>query len=179
MSNLASSAAFAVFVLFAVGPESSLGLTEPQHGLLFAAAAAGGIVGGLVAEWIQKRLGRARALSLSIFGAFATLITPALTTAVPVIAGVLFAGGATIMVWNVITVSYRQRVTPDHLLGRLNSAYRLLAWGTRPVGAALGGLLGEWIGVRGVFVVMGLLAAAVFIPNRRITEKELARAEGF
>jgi MFS family permease len=177
MSNLASSAAFAVFVLFAVGPESSLGLTEPQYGLLFATAAAGGIVGGLIAEWIQNRLGRARALTLSVFGASASVITPALTTSVPVIAAVLFAGGATIMVWNVITVSYRQRVTPDHLLGRLNSAYRLLAWGTRPLGAGLGGLLGEWIGVRGVFAVMGVVAAAVLIPNRGITEEALAQAE--
>jgi len=65
MNNLATSAFFAVFVLFAVGPESALGLTEPQYGLLFATIAAGGVVGGFVAEWGQTRLGKARAPDLS------------------------------------------------------------------------------------------------------------------
>ncbi len=78
---------------------------------------------------------------------------------------------------NVTTVSYRQRITPDHLLGRVNSAYRLVAWGTRPLGAVVGGVLGQWLGVRSVFVVMGILTAAVLIPNRLITEAALAEGE--
>lgn len=177
MANLASSAAFAVFVLYAVGPDSSLGLTEPQFGLLFAAIAAGGVVGGLVADRVQHLLGRARALTISVVGMALQILTPALTTNVVVIAAVFFTGGLTIMVWNTITVSFRQRVTPDHLLGRLNSAYRLVAWGTRPLGAAIGGALGEWLGLRGVFVTMGLLAAGVLIPDRTITEEALTEAE--
>ena len=51
-----------------------------------------------------------------------------------------------------LTVSLRQRIVPDHLLGRVNAGYRLLAWGTMPLGALLGGVLGELIGLRGVFV---------------------------
>ena len=68
-------------------------------------------------------------------------------------------------------------VTPDHLLGRVNSTYRLVAWGTRPIGAALGGALGQWLGIRSVFAIMGVLTAAVLIPNRRITEQALTAAE--
>jgi predicted MFS family arabinose efflux permease len=81
------------------------------------------------------------------------------------------------MLWNVTTVSFRQRVTPDHLLGRMNSAYRLVAWGTRPLGAALGGFLGEWIGLRGVFAIMGLVTVATLVPNRSLTEQNLREAE--
>jgi hypothetical protein len=74
-------------------------------------------------------------------------------------------------------VSFRQRVTPDHLLGRMNSAYRLIAWGTRPLGAAVGGVLGEWLGLRSVFVIMGCVSAATLIPARHLTERALDDAE--
>jgi MFS family permease len=177
VANLASSAAFAVIVLFAVGPRSPLGLTEPQFGLLFATMAGGAVVGGLAAERVQTRMGRARSLTLSVLGMIAYILTPALTTNLAIIAGVFFTGGLTVMIWNIITVSFRQRVTPDPMLGRVNSAYRLVAWGTRPLGAAIGGVLGEWLGLRAVFAVMGLLAATVLIPNRRITEESLAATE--
>ena len=48
---------------------------------------------------------------------------------------------------NVVMVSLRQRVTPDRLLGRVNSAYRLVAWGTMPIGALLGGLVADAFGL--------------------------------
>ena len=108
-----------------------------------------------------------------MLGTILFVTTPAITTNVAVIATVLFASGITLMLWNITTVSFRQRVTPDHLLGRVNSAYRLVAWGTRP----LGGPLGEWLGVRSVFAIMGLVSVAVLIPNRRITEHTLTDAE--
>ena len=63
-------------------------------------------------------------------------------------------GGVGISIWNVITVSLRQRITPGRLLGRVNSAYRLVAWGTMPLGAIAGGLLAEFLGLRAVFVIM-------------------------
>jgi hypothetical protein len=43
--------------------------------------------------------------------------------------------------WNVITVSLRQAIIPDHLLGRVNSVYRFLAWGMMPIGSLVGGLV--------------------------------------
>lgn len=177
MTNLATSAVFAVIVLFAVGPGSAMGLTEPQFGILFGLLAAGGVVGGLVAEPVQRRLGRARTLTVSVVGMFVYVVAPAITANVAVIAVVFFGSGLTTMLWNITTVSFRQRVTPNELLGRVNSVYRLVAWGTRPLGAALGGAIGEWLGVRSVFAIMGLLAAAVLIPDRTITEGSLTEAE--
>jgi hypothetical protein len=46
-----------------------------------------------------------------------------------------------VALWNVITVSFRQRVIPDELLGPVNSVYRFFGWGMMPIGAALGGLI--------------------------------------
>ena len=84
---------------------------------------------------------------------------------------------ARLSIWNIPTVSFRQRVTPDHLSGRLNSVYRLVAWGTLPLGAALGGVLAELFGVRAVFAIMGVLALGLLIPNRVITDARLDAAE--
>ena len=39
------------------------------------------------------------------------------------------------ILWNVITVSLRQSVIPDRLLGRVNSVYRFFGWGMMPIGA--------------------------------------------
>jgi len=80
-----------------------------------------------------------------------TIAVPTVTTN-PVTVGIgLFTGSAGVMVTNIVMVSLRQRITPDRLLGRLNSTHRLVAWGTKPLGAALGGVMAAAIGVRPVF----------------------------
>lgn len=177
MMNLASSAVFAVIVLFAVGPESTLRLTEAQFGILFATIAAGGVFGGLLAESIQTKVRRSRILTMSVLTTIVYLSAPAWIANAWMLGLLYLIGGLSTMLWNVITVSFRQRITPDHLLGRMNSAYRLLAWGTRPLGAAIGGLIGEVIGVRSVFGAVGIFALIVLIPNRAITEEALTAAE--
>ncbi|MDQ3707823.1 MAG: MFS transporter [Actinomycetota bacterium] len=59
--------------------------------------------------------------------------------------------------WNVVTASLRQTIVPNHLLGRVNASYRLLAWGTIPLGGALGGVVAEAFGLRAVFLGGGVL----------------------
>jgi MFS family permease len=143
LSNLATNATFAVFVLYAVGPDSAMGLTEVGYGLLFATIAAGSLIGALLADPVIRRLGRSRSLFLGILGGVGTVGVAAVTTIPLVIAAAFLLGGLTNSLWNVVAVSLRQRITPDRILGRINSSYRLVAWGTRPLGAAAGGLLGE------------------------------------
>jgi len=55
--------------------------------------------------------------------------------------------GVSVVVYNVATVSFRQRLCPPRLLGRMNASARFLVWGTIPLGAFLGGILGTTIGV--------------------------------
>jgi len=177
VANLASSATGAVFVLYAVGPDSILGLNETQFGFLVLTAAAGSIVATLINDKIEARLGRARTLTIAVLGIIVFTAAPAITTNVWLIAVAMFVGGATIMLWNIITVSFRQAVTPDHLLGRLNSVYRLLAWGTMPIGAATGAIIAETLGLRAVYAAMGILAATLLIANQTITDTKLTDAE--
>jgi hypothetical protein len=53
----------------------------------------------------------------------------------------LFAVMAAAMLWNVITVSWRQRRIPTELLGRVNSIYRFFGWGSMPLGAMAAGAM--------------------------------------
>jgi MFS family permease len=104
-------------------------------------------------------------------------VAPALTTNAWLVgAGGVLAGAS--IIWNVITVSLRQRIAPDHLLGRVNAGYRLLAWGTMPVGAGLGGLLGETVGLRPTFwvtTVLGLLCVPLLLSG--VNDAAIAAAE--
>jgi hypothetical protein len=70
-------------------------------------------------------------------------------------------------------MSLRQRITPDHLMGRMTSSYRLLAWGTRPVGAALGGAVGLALGLRAAFVLAGVVALLGVVGPLRTHDREL------
>jgi MFS family permease len=175
--NLATNATFAVFVLYAVGPHSALHLTEAAYGLLFATIAAGSLVGAILADPIIRRLGRSRSLALGILGGVGTVGIAAVTTSPPVIAAAFLAGGVTNALWNVVAVSLRQRITPDRILGRINSSYRLVAWGTRPLGAAAGGLLGQLLGLRAVFAVAAALILATLLGMTQVTDAAIRSAE--
>jgi MFS family permease len=175
--NFATNATFAVFVLYAVGADSAMRLTEATYGLLFATIAAGNLVGALLADRILRRLGRSRSLFVGILGGVGTVGIPALTTNPFVIAAAFLIGGLTIALWNVVAVSLRQRITPDRILGRINSSYRLVAWGTRPLGAAAGGLLGELLGLRAVFAIAAALSLAALAGMGQVTDTAISTAE--
>jgi MFS family permease len=175
--NFATNATFAVFVLHAVGPDSAMRLSEAAYGVLFGTIAAGSLVGSILADPIIRRLGRTRSMALGTLGGVVTVGTPALTTNALVIAAAFLAGGVTLALWNVVTVSLRQRVTPDRILGRINSSYRLVAWGTRPLGAAAGGLLGELLGLRAVFAIAAALILASLVGMTQVTDAAIVAAE--
>jgi MFS family permease len=175
--NLASNAAFAVFVLYAVGPHSAMRLTEPQYGLLLTSLAIGSVAGSFVAVPLERRWGRAGAIAVSMLGPALTVGVPALSTNAFVMGAAFFFGGAGVMIWNVIVVSFRQRATPDRLLGRVNSAYRLVAWGTMPVGAAIGGGLAQLLSVQAVFAIMTAVVLSMFLFLFVVTDARMNAAE--
>lgn len=149
--NLANAAYFSVFVLYAVGHTSTIGLTESGYSLLFVLLAAGAILGSVVVEQLSHWVGNARLL-------IAALAVNSLLLLVPVLAPTLFAVavavvllGFTSAMTNVLNVSMRQRLVPEHLLGRVNATVRFVGMGTAPLGALLGGLIGDVISLPTVF----------------------------
>jgi MFS family permease len=136
--NLASAAAYATFVLFA---QEVLDLGATGFGVLTTAGAVGAVLGSLLAADVTARIGAGPSLQLTLWSGVVTSVVIGLTSS-PVVVGlmsVVFGFGA--VLWNVITVSLRQSIIPDHLLGRVNSVYRFFGWGGMPLGALLGGAL--------------------------------------
>lgn len=176
-TNMAYTAASSVFVLFAVDP-GPMGLSESGFGFLAASLAVGGVAGSWAGPWLERRFGRVRCLAASVLGFGLTIGVPAVTDGVVANVAAFVVAGFAMLVWNVITVSLRQRITPDRLLGRMNAAYRLLGWGTMPIGALLGGLIGEWFGLRTVFVVAALAHVPLLAGFLVVTETRIDEAEG-
>jgi MFS family permease len=96
------------------------------------------------------------------------------------------AAGVFVVVWNVITVSLRQRLIPDRLLGRVNSVYRFFGWGTISLGALLGGALVAWgqellsreWALRSVYLISGVLTLALLgYAARRVNTAQIRAAE--
>jgi hypothetical protein len=112
-----------------------------------------------------------------MLGPALTVGVPALSTNAFVMGAAFFFGGAGVMIWNVIVVSFRQRATPDRLLGRVNSAYRLVAWGTMPVGAAIGGGLAQLLSVQAVFAIMTAVVLSMFLFLFVVTDARMNAAE--
>jgi MFS family permease len=176
MGNLAFAAFFSVFVLYVVAP-GPMGLSEAGFGILSATVGVGSLLGTWLAVPAERRLGRVRTLVVSVVLSTAGLVIPILTAS-PVLVGISLAVcGVSMVLWNVITVSLRQRITPDRLLGRMNASYRLVGWGTMPLGALLGGALAEALGLRGAFLAAAALYFATLVGFRYVTEEAIDRAE--
>lgn len=176
ISNGGNSAVVAIFVLFAVAP-GPMGLDEVGYGLLITAMALGGIAGSVIEERVERGIGRSNVMFLTVVVAGVTFLVPVLSAHPLVVAAAMVAQGTVFMMWNVVTVSLRQRMTPDRLLGRVNATYRLFAWGSMPIGALLGGIVAELLGLRWVFVVAAVATLAMLWFRRYLRDEDLDAAE--
>ena len=133
-----------VIIALVLYVQEVLGLGAPAYGLILAAGAVGGILGGFFGERIVALLGpgtTAQWMTLASAVAFAAIpLAPNAITLALILAAFEFTG----ICWNTVSVSHRQRAIPDALLGRVNSIYRLFAWGMMPIGLILSGLVVRW-----------------------------------
>ncbi len=152
--NFGNQMGQAVLVLLAT---QTLHVGTRGYGLLLAVTAVGSVAAGLVSPAVTRWLGLLP--SLIIAGAAdATVLTGLGLAPDPAVAALMLAGqGFAVTMWNVVTVSLRQQVVPAHLLGRVNSVYRMLGWGLMPLGALAGGFVAHAAGLRAPYVVAGLL----------------------
>jgi MFS family permease len=152
--NFANQMGQAVLVLLAT---QTLHVGTRGYGFLLAAAAVGSVLGGLVNPLLTRRLGMLP--SLIIGGGINAAVFVGIGLAPsPAVAAVMLAGqGFAVAMWNVVTISLRQRIVPSALLGRVNSVYRMLGWGLMPIGALAGGFVAHAAGLRAPYVVAGVL----------------------
>jgi MFS family permease len=150
----------ALIVLYAVRPDA-MGLDEVGYGLLLTAMAMGGLVGSLLCERIQSRIGTRNALVLDLVGTILLVGVPALTTNPFAVGAAAFFAGVGASVWVILVSSIRQRIVPGALLGRVYSSSRFISWGIGPLGALLAGLVAELWGIRVLFAIGGITSVGL------------------
>ena len=121
--------------------QENLNLGAPAFGLILAAGAVGGIIGGWTGDKIVTRFGRTRTAQWSLMASAPIFMIIALAPNAWALAFALLLMDFSGITWNTVSVAYRQRKIPSALLGRVNSMYRLIAWGMMPVGMVLSGLV--------------------------------------
>lgn len=122
-----------------------LGLSAAAVGMTLAAYGAGMVVGALLAPHLVAKLPFGRAIQLGPAVSVLAALTMVATLALPsgVLAGLaFFLFGAGPIVWTITSTTLRQTVTPGAMLGRVSAIFLAANTGARPIGAALGGLVG-------------------------------------
>jgi len=152
--NFANQMGQAVLVLLAT---QTLHVSARGYGLLLAASAVGSVAGGVANPILTRRMGMLPALVLPALIDAAAFVGIGLAPGPVVVAALLASQGFAVTMWNVVTVSLRQRVVPGQLLGRVNSVYRMLGWGLMPLGALAGGFVAHTAGLRAPYIAAGLL----------------------
>ena len=165
----------AVYVPYAV---HRLGLSASGVGVTLAVYGVGMVVGALLAGRIIRALPFGVVIVIGpLFGLAAALVmVSTIWMPVPALAGLsFFLFGVGPILWTIGTTTLRQMVTPERLLGRA-SAINIATYGSRPLGAAIGALVGGLYGAETGLVVAaaGFLIQAVVIlvsPVRRLARQ--------
>lgn len=144
-----------------------LGLPAATIGLVFSFGAIGGLIGALTGTRIARWLGQGPTIwiSIGVTAPFALLLPLAQRGWLLWVAAfgfLMYWFGA--VVYNITQVSFRQGLTPERLLGRMNATMRFLVWGTLPLGAFVGGVLGSVVGVRETLWIAGIGGLFAFLP---------------
>ena len=166
-SNVFSTITYTMLPLFLL---RDLGFTPVGLGTVMSLGAIGGLLGAMATPHIVKVIGEARAIPvsaiafsvISLFLPVAAMI-PAFAFPLLVVQG--FVMSFTVLLYNITQVTFRQRITPARLLGRMNASIRFVVWGVMPLAALAAGGLGTWLGVVPTLWIgaVGSLFSAVFV----------------
>ena len=174
-SNFFSNLSFPVFYVLLA---RELHLSAGVIGLFTSIAAVGGLIGSLLASRVARWLGQGPAIWMSIVVTIPTgFVVPFVHRdwTLGLLAAAQLVSWSAVIVYNITQVSFRQGLTPPHLLGRMNATMRFFVWGTIPLGTFLGGVLGSTIGVRETLLVAAIggvvpVLPVFFSPLRRMKD---------
>lgn len=171
--NLATMMGQALFVKYA---SDELGVTGGGYGVLLAVMSAGSILGGLAGDRIASNFGTSTTIIVSYSTFAVASLTMGLWRNIPVAVAASAATSIAGTVWNVATVSLRQRIIPAELFGRVNSAYRFVGTGFIAVGAAIGGFIAKGYDYAAPFLVGGIIMTATIAAGARNVIRHAASA---
>lgn len=155
----------AVWILYLVG---SVGMEPGILGMVFAAGSVGFVVGALLPGPAVARFGVGPTLTISVaIIGLSDLALPLVGQDLIVVAFAVMLGqfcfGMGLTVFNVAQLSLRQALVAESMLGRVGGLMRVAGWGTAPIGALVGGVLGTLVGVRPTLLIAALLETAIAV----------------
>jgi MFS family permease len=178
LMNLCFQAVHTIFVLFAT---AELGLSPALFGAILTASSLGGLLGAALVPPLVARVGPGPAMLVAAgYYAIGALAIPLATggrwqaTVVLLVAwGAIGVGNG---IGNIVSASLTQLLVPARLLGRVNATQATLGWGAAPLGALLGGIAGQGLGLRPTLTLaaLGVLGTALWLaasPLRALREQ--------
>jgi MFS family permease len=174
--NFFASMIAAVYVLYAV---RELGLSPALIGAISAVGSIGGLAGAAAAGPVVERFGIGRAMvGVAVLMGLASLLLPTaggpLVVVIPILIAAWLLRGLALPVFNITLGSLRQAMTPDALQGRVSATTRVMAGAAAPIGALLGGALGDVIGFRPTLAIggLGIALAGIWIVVSPVREMQ-------
>lgn len=153
--NLFERIVLTLYLLYGV---SELGLGAGELGVIQTTASAGSLIGALVAGRAAAAFGTGRCIVGSMVVASAALVVLPLAPATPTLAIIVLITGFVLHgfgvgILNVHSLSVRTALAPAGLLSRITATFRVIIYGTIPIGALLAGLLGTLVGLRAAIML--------------------------
>jgi MFS family permease len=143
-----------IYTLMPVLVLRNLGLGPQGMGLIMTVGAVGGLLGAVMAPRVAARIGEGTAIPVCavVSSVFLLLVPLAGMVSEPAASLVLLlvselGFGFSVLVYNVLQLTMRQRVCPPRLLGRMNASIRFAVWGVMPLAALASGYLGGHLGL--------------------------------
>lgn len=152
---------FVALMVVWVDQRLDAGTSGLRFGLVWGSWSVGGLMASLALPLLLKRASAARIALVALpFSAAVGLVVPFLT--------LWWAAGIGLLTWSLAftlvtinSITYRQQVVPEHLLGRVNTAGRMLSWGLGWTGgAALAGVVVSHLGLRDTLIAFSLTGIA-------------------
>ena len=151
------------------------GASPALIGAMFAIASVGGLLGAVVAPRFQRRFSFGKVIITCMF--VSAFLWPLYAVAPnAIVLGIIFAGGfAVTPIFNAVQFSYRLALIPDELQGRVNSSFRMLAFGFQPIGAAACGVLIQVIGPKPTVLFFSIVTLGLALTTAANSHVRYAR----
>jgi MFS family permease len=162
--SVVSGMLLAVFVLYV---KNVLHLSSSVYGLLMAALAIGSILGSAIVPILRVRLGPSACLLCSVVATVLALVILGTLRYVPAATIAMVILGIASIVWLIVTISIRQEIVPDAMLGRVTSTYRMLGSGSTPLGAGAAAIATRWVALPTLFLAGAAFVAVCVLLFRR------------
>jgi MFS family permease len=135
---------------------------------LFVGSASGTVLSRFFIAALVRRVGTINSLATAIWFWAVALVGLTLTSTPFVAVAMYTLLGFGTGFWMTLNTTIRQQSTPPRLLGRMSAAYRAVSWGVVPFGAAFGGVVARWWGLRAPFAIGGAVLVAIALCSRRL-----------